>query len=226
RTAPGRWRRLFRELGARKGATRYRREGTEHGCDRCRCRRYSVRDRCRSRRSARHPRARSALPETRGDRLMSNELKKTNSTALTTDDKNAYELYAENVDQQMIVGELLKFSKGDYLVGRDGEECSDKELVGAMPGFAHGWIRWEDNHPVEHVMGLLIEGFVPPERSTLGHLDKAMWELNKNNGEPRDPWQLGLYLPMVTVNGERVYTFSSTSDGGRRRCMAPLCREY
>jgi hypothetical protein len=144
---------------------------------------------------------------------------------LITTDKNVFEAYADDIDNQMIAGDLLKFSKGDYLIGRDNEECPEKELIALVPGLVHGWIRWADNHPIEHVMGLLTEGFAPPSRDALGHLDKAMWELDAK-GEPRDPWQQGLYLPMATANGERIFTFSTSSDGGRRRAVAPLCREY
>jgi hypothetical protein len=139
--------------------------------------------------------------------------------------KNMFEQYADNIDKQMIIGDLLKFSKGDWLIGRDGDECPNKELVAIMPGLVHGWNRWEDNRPVEQVMGLLIEGFVPPGRATLGHLDKETWELDAS-GKARDPWQEGLYLPMVTIDRERAYTFTTTSDGGRRRAVAPLAREY
>jgi hypothetical protein len=139
--------------------------------------------------------------------------------------KNAFEAYADDVDSQMIAGALLKFTKGDWLVGRDGDECPESELVAIVPLLVHGLIRWDANRPVEHAMGLLIEGFVPPNRDELGHHDKTQWELD-SKGEPRDPWQPGLYLPMVTVNGETVYTFTSSSDGGRRRAVAPLCREY
>jgi hypothetical protein len=139
--------------------------------------------------------------------------------------KNAFETYADDIDNQMIVGTLLKFSKGDWLVGRDGEQCSESELVAIVPGLVHGWIRWEDNRPVEHAMGLLIEGFAPPNRDGLGHQDKERWELDAK-GEPRDPWQEGLYLPMITVDSGTIFTFTTTSDGGRRRGVAPLCREY
>jgi len=31
---------------------------------------------------------------------------------------------------------------------------------------------------------------------------------------------------VITINGETVYTFATSSDGGRRRAVAPLCREY
>jgi hypothetical protein len=64
--------------------------------------------------------------------------------------KNAFEAYADDVDSQMIAGVLLKFTKGDYLVGRDGDECSESELVAIVPLLVHGLIRWENNRPVEH----------------------------------------------------------------------------
>src|SRR5262249_24826671 len=156
---------------------------------------------------------------------MSNELEKTSGAVPDTTGKNAFEQYADDIDNQMIVGELLKFSKGDYLIGRDGGECTETALAALMPGLVHGWIRWADGRPVEHAMGLLVDGFAPPNRDALGHNDKATWELDAK-GEPRDPWQLGFYLPMVTENCATVFTFSSTSDGGRRRALAPLCREH
>jgi hypothetical protein len=139
--------------------------------------------------------------------------------------KNAFEAYADNVDKQVIIGSLLKFAKGDWLVGPDSEECSESELVAVMPLLVHGQIRWQDNRPVEQVMGLMAAGFVSPSRESLGYLDKTQWELDAK-GEPRDPWQEGLYLPMATVNGEAVFTFTTSSDGGRRRAVAPLTREY
>jgi hypothetical protein len=138
--------------------------------------------------------------------------------------KNPFEDYADRVDNQMLLGRLLKFTKGDWLIGRDGEECPHKELVALMPGLMHGWLRWEDNLAVEHIMGLLMEGFVPPARDTLGYTDKTTWELNDD--KPQDPWSQGVYLPMITINGETIYTFATSSDGGRRRAIAPLCREY
>ena len=139
--------------------------------------------------------------------------------------KNPYEDYADRSNTQMWLGALLKFTKGEYLVGRDGDVCPEKELVAIMHGQLIGWIRWEDNYPVEHVMGLLLEGYVLPDRETLGHNDKTQWE-QQDSGKPRDPWQQGVYRPMISLNGEVIYTFTTTSDGGRRRAVAPLCKEY
>jgi len=140
--------------------------------------------------------------------------------------KNPYEDYADRVDNQMLLGQLLKFSKGDWLIGRDGDACPHTELVALMQGLMHGWTRWEDSAPVEHIMGLLVEGFVSPARNKLSHSDKALWEPNADGGEPQDPWQQSVYLPMITIDGDAVFTFATSSDGGRRRAIAPLCREY
>jgi hypothetical protein len=139
--------------------------------------------------------------------------------------KNTFERFADDVDNKMIIGDLLKFVKGDWLVGRDDEEFAEKELVAIVPGLIHGWIRWQDGRPAGHAMGLLVEGFDPPDRAALGHQEESQWELD-GKGEPRDPWRPSIYLPMVTVDGKRVFTFTTDSDGGRRRGVAPLCREY
>ena len=139
--------------------------------------------------------------------------------------KNPFESYADRADNQMWLGPLLKFTKGEYLVGRDGEECPEKEVVALMPGLLHGWTRWKDSFPVENVLGLMMEGFVPPALETLNHRDREKWELD-NKGKPRDPWQESFYLPVITINGDKVYTFATSSDGGRRHAIAPLCGEY
>jgi hypothetical protein len=133
--------------------------------------------------------------------------------------RNPFENVAARGDRWL--GDLLKFNKGDYVIGRDQEECQEKELVALMPGLMHGYIRWEDSSPVQHEMGLLAEGYVLPERNTLGYLDKEQWE----NPE-RDPWQESFYLPVITVNAETVYTFTTSSDGGRRHAILPLCGDY
>jgi hypothetical protein len=139
--------------------------------------------------------------------------------------KNPYEQYAEQTDTQRWLGALLKFTKGDYLVGRDAEECPETEVVALMQGMLHGWIRWEDNYPVDHKMGPLLEGHVPDARDKLGYLDEAQWEVD-GNGKVRDPWQLSVYPPVISINAETVYTFATNSDGGRRRAIGPLCKEY
>jgi hypothetical protein len=151
------------------------------------------------------------------------------SKELKIQNRNVFECAGDAMTQgNVIVGGLLKFSKGDWLAGPDGEEIEgETELVAVVPGTIHGWVRWEDSKPTEQIMGAMIEGFVPPARSTLGYDDESKWEHSENaNSEPRDPWQLTVYLPMVSLDGESVYTFSTGSDGGKRHAIGPLCRAY
>ena len=37
--------------------------------------------------------------------------------------KNPFESFADRVDNMMLLGPILKFTKGDYLVGRDGRSA-------------------------------------------------------------------------------------------------------
>jgi hypothetical protein len=140
--------------------------------------------------------------------------------------RNVFETAGDAMTQATaIIGQLLKFSKGDWFAGFDNEEIPNgTELVAVVSGIVHGQQRWEDNRPVEQIMGPMIEGFVPPVRSTLGFDDKSKWETS--GGKPRDPWQETAYLPMVTVDAETVYTFSTGTDGGRRHAIGPLCKDY
>jgi hypothetical protein len=142
--------------------------------------------------------------------------------------RNVFETAGDAMTQGgVIIGDLLKFTKGDWVAGRDNDIVANgTELVAVVNGTLQGLVRWEDNHPVEQVMGLLVEGYVPPERSTLGYNDKAKWEVDAKTGKPRDPWQPTVYMPMVTVNAEKVYTFTTSSDGGMRHAIGPLCKEY
>src|SRR5262249_771929 len=124
-----------------------------------------------------------------------------------------FEAYADAVSPRNIVGSLLKFSKGDYLAGEDGV------LVPAGTTFTAnadelrvGWVRWCDGKPVEHIMQRVADGAVPPKREELGDQDQSTWELD-STGQPRDPWQLTNYLPLMNELGE-LFTFTTSSRGG------------
>ena len=133
---------------------------------------------------------------------MSNEITPAGngSTALAKPSDNPFTDHADATLTANIVGKLLKFTKGDWSYGKDNEEVKPgTKFIANMDELLTGWIRWEDNFPVEHVMGLLMEGYVPPARDTLSHRDKEKWELD-SNGKPHDPWQESAYLPVISVN--------------------------
>lgn len=142
-------------------------------------------------------------------------------------DRDVFAAYGESVaGSGFIVGELLKFSKGDWLAGQENREIPDgTKLIAVMDTLVVGWQRWENQRPVAYRMGLLIEEFIPPPREELGDNDPAMWECD-DAGEPRDPWQLANYLQLVDPkNPEAVFTFTASSKGGLG-AVAKLCREY
>jgi hypothetical protein len=139
---------------------------------------------------------------------------------------NPFEAYGDAASGRRIVGKLLKFSKGDYLAGQDGEDVAlGKRFVAVMSQLATGWIKWENNAPAEHVMGLVVDGYVPPKRDTLGDTDEDAWDTD-DRGEPRDPWQLSNYL--ILINPDDVgdqYTLATSSRGGIG-AIGELCKAY
>lgn len=131
-----------------------------------------------------------------------------------------FEEFGAEFSATNIVGSLLRFSKGDWLVGKDGAEMEvGTELVALMDELYVGWIKWVDNKPERVIMGRVFDGYKRPERDTLGDLDKDDWELN-DRGEPSDPWretaQFILRKPGLSAPAEEddLYTFATTSRGG------------
>lgn len=146
---------------------------------------------------------------------------------------DAYEAFGNSVTNRNIVGTLLKFNKGDWLIGEDAEELPRGTiLIANMPSLQRGWIRWQDNKPDQHIMGPIDgpEGsFTPPRRSELGDLDKDQWEEDQN-GNPRDPWQESFYLQFFKEgtdpeDEENIYTFAASS-AGTRGAIGELAKAY
>jgi len=133
------------------------------------------------------------------------------------DGPNVYEAYGNSVSRMTFPGDLLTFSKyGEYKAGQDKDDLPlGTRLVVHPPTMLIGWVRWEDSRPVDFQMGLLSEGFMPPKRDTLGHLDKSQWE-TFGDGGVKDPWQLSNQVVMTGLdNGDVVYTFTTSSKTGR-----------
>jgi hypothetical protein len=139
---------------------------------------------------------------------------------------NPFAIYGEAAGGGRIVGELLKFSKGDFLAGQDSRLIAEgSKLVALMDTLEVGWQRWENQRPVSFRMGVLVEGFTPPPRHELGDNDRALWETD-DDGEARDPWQMTNYLQLADASSkDKSFTFTTSSKGGLS-AIAKLCREY
>lgn len=148
------------------------------------------------------------------------------SGAMAVPEKDFFTQYAEAASQNKIVGDLLKFSKGEYLAGQDGDEVDEgTELVANMDEFLVGWVRWEGGKPTDMQMGKVVEGFRPPTRRELGDTEESEWETDEQTGQPRDPWQLTNYLILKEPGGDKLYTFATSSKGGLG-AVAKLAGEF
>lgn len=149
---------------------------------------------------------------------------KSNAVA-TTETYNPYESYANAVSSRTIIGDLLKFSKGEYTAGQNDEEVPmGTKLVANMEDLSVGWIKWVDGTPAEHVMGRVADGYIPVARKTLGDHDESEWDTD-NDGRPRDPWQMTNYLLLKSTKSDDLFTFTTSSAGGKN-AIAELCKQF
>jgi hypothetical protein len=152
-------------------------------------------------------------------------------------DQDIFEQYGEETNPGNIIGAFLKFSEGGWIDGRGEKFPIGKRMIANMDRLLLCWIRWEDKQPAERIMGLLAEGFKPPPRDILGYgyepgndkpVDTSEWELDAE-GNPRDPWRFTRYLilkdPDYVEEGEGIYTFVTSSNGGKK-AIGDLCKTY
>jgi hypothetical protein len=71
---------------------------------------------------------------------------------------------------------------------------------------------------------LLYDGFIMPERDSLGDDDSTQWELGLN-GQPGDPWQHHQCLVLQQVDTSELYTYTTSSVTGRR-AVGTLLKHY
>jgi hypothetical protein len=120
-------------------------------------------------------------------------------------------------------GKILKFVKGEYLVGEDtvseGTEC-----IAYLDQLARAWIKFEDGAIVDRKIELVVSGKKLPNREELGDNDKKKWETDDND-KPRDPWVKQWLMPLVKVDDQDWMVFVSSSKGGNT-AIGTLCGIY
>jgi len=152
-----------------------------------------------------------------------NEVATRSNTDVAVPESNPYASYGDSGTG--IVGDLLKFSKGDWLAGQDERSVPEgTQIVVNMETVKTGWVRWQDAKPTDEEMVSIASGMSPPRRSDLGDNDQDLWETDKD-GKPQDPWQNTSQFIAKSTDGEDEYTFSTSSAGGRNAIKA-LCATY
>jgi hypothetical protein len=132
--------------------------------------------------------------------------------------------YADAIAPQYIVGDLLRFSKGDYLTGINSQTVPLGTVFTAnLDELMAGWVRWWDGRPTNHAMVRVADHIAPRKRTELGDNDEQQWETDLSQAR-RDPWQFSNYLPMMNEKGQ-LDTFTTSSRGGIS-AIAGLARRY
>jgi hypothetical protein len=150
---------------------------------------------------------------------MSKEVIETETNIPAQDSQhNAFEAFGAQATNRNIVGQLLKFTKGNWKAGMHNETIEEgTQLIVDMHTLTVGWQKWEDEKPVDNHMGLVSENYQPPRRTAIGDLEKEHWPEDRN-GVKHDPWQTANMVLMrqigTTGDEEGLYTFVSGSRGG------------
>ena len=96
-----------------------------------------------------------------------------------------------------------------------GEEVNveDAVFVAHIDEARKEWIRFngEGNQPTLIGIGIHEDAMLPG-RDELGDLDETQWELDKFRGEPVDPWQQQIRVPIASAGaGGEIYELTSRS---------------
>jgi hypothetical protein len=136
-----------------------------------------------------------------------------NHTALqqltTTDD--GWDAAASEEVSRSVRGTLMKFVDWRFYAGKQTTPIPDGMKLVALATVAM-WQRWQGGKVAE------IEHREPgkflPARATLGHHDEALWEKD-TRGAAKDPWANTRLVYLVHPVSAALYTFSTSSGGGR-----------
>jgi hypothetical protein len=120
---------------------------------------------------------------------------------------------ADDFNQHLIQGELLKCVDGYWSIGRDRKPLPpDTRLVAV--GAKEAWVRFgAKGTPPEYRIRKAGEPF--PQRHELGDLDESAWP-DGLDGKPSDPWKHTRYCYFTDPKTAEIYTFAPSSMSGRR----------
>jgi hypothetical protein len=119
-------------------------------------------------------------------------------------------------------GTFFKFDGKDnkFVKSIDDEEIPEgSEFVVIYDQIQAGWVKFAGKGvKPERRQGCIFDGFKPPPRDTLGDDDKSFWEEGLN-GQPQDPWQLQILLPLLSTKEDgELLVFQTSNTTGRRAC--------
>jgi hypothetical protein len=152
----------------------------------------------------------------------------TSNAVAVPDNRTNVDRYLDDIAQASIVGRMVKFNKDGNFVTTDDDAVigDDVDFVALCDQTLVGFIKFNgEGEPPDRIMGLLYDGFIMPDRTSLGDLDRAKWEIGLN-GQPQDPFQHTIYLVLERRDEtHELFTFVTSSVTGRR-AVGNLLRHY
>jgi hypothetical protein len=143
-----------------------------------------------------------------------NEERETMSTDLVITNAVASDGWADTAaeaSERLLRGTLLKFADWNWSAGKEATPLDKGRQFIAIDSAA-AWVKWVGGKPAEHRVRL--PGKPLPDREELGDLDENFWELT-SDGKRRDPWQNTRFVTLVCPHSAELFTFSTSSWGGR-----------
>jgi len=118
---------------------------------------------------------------------------------------------------------LLNYKKGDWDI-KEEKVPLGTEFVAFIDQLSKGYIKFNEDGPPNLLIAKVTARKV--KREECGDVDEAEWDTDPATGNPKDPWQLTMQLPMSPLEriGEMV-VFSAIS-GGALSAVANLCDTY
>ena len=162
-----------------------------------------------------------ALETLRGKKMTEVTNSNIENAIATNSDETDNILNAAQDDAEL--GKILKFKKGDYLIG-DDKIPLDTEFIVHTNAWVKSWIKFVDNKVADRKVYRVALGEKPPVREELDDLDKSLWP-DGIDGKPADPWTLQYMLPFENVSNGEIVIFATSSVGGRR-AVGDLCLTY
>lgn len=118
---------------------------------------------------------------------------------------------------------LLKFKKGDYVIG-DEEIPAGTKYIAHVNAWVKCWIKFVDGAVAERKVYCVAKGEQPPERDELDDNDESQWPPGVD-GDPADPWVYQYLVPFENVETGDVVIFVTPSAGGRL-AIGDLCTAW
>jgi hypothetical protein len=150
------------------------------------------------------------------------ESTKTNMPLATRSSGTELENIAAAAEQDAGFEKILKFKKGEYLIGEE-EIPLGTEYLAHVVGWTKCWIKFADGEVVERKVYRVARGEQPPEREDLDDLE--LIGKKDQDGMSADSWVYQYLLPLENRSKGELVIFVTPSFGGRR-AVADLGQLY